>query len=258
MSQPHPKPQAESSQARWTPAAGARAGFTIVAILVVESAVCGASAVAPAVLLFELARHITHPWVRTVVLAMAAAPAYVLFALCLMTFSAASTRLTGARTPRAAEMRIADMEWPLLQWLRYMAATHVVRVFAGPLLRGTPLWTFYLRMNGARVGRRVYVNSLFISDHNLLSFGNDVVIGAEVHLSGHTVERGIVKTGGVTLGDGVTIGLCSVVDIDVVAESRVQVGALSFVPKHARLLEGEIYVGIPAKALHPPAIFGTK
>ena len=216
------------------------------------------SALTPAMLLLALGRAVTDPRLRMAALAFAAAPAYVLFALCLMMASATSARITGARTPPAAEMRIADLEWPLLRWVRYMAASHMVRTLAGPIFRGTPVWTMYLRLNGARVGRRVYVNSLFISDHNLLEFGNDVVIGAQVHLSGHTVEAGVVKTGRVTLGDGVTIGLCSVVDIDVEIGPGAQVGALSFVPKHARLAAGDVYVGIPVKVLQPPAILGTK
>ena len=75
-------------------------------------------------------------------------------------------------------MRLADLEWPLLDWVRYMVAIHIVRLFAGTLFRGTPIWSAYLRLNGARVGRRVYVNSLGVSDHNLLEFGDDVVISA--------------------------------------------------------------------------------
>jgi serine acetyltransferase len=242
----------------WTPAAVTRAAFAILTILVVEVSVCGVSATIPALLLLSLAQTIDSSLWRVVALAMAAMPAYVLFALCLVTVSSTVTRLTGARTPPDTEMRIADMSWPLLQWARYMAASHVVRLFVGVMFRGTPIWTLYLRLNGARFGRRVYVNSLFLSDHNLLTFGHDVVIGGEVHLSGHTVEGGVVKTGRVTLGDGVTIGLCSVVDIDVEIGARAQIGALSFVPKHARLEPGEVYVGIPVKPLHPPAILGTK
>jgi serine acetyltransferase len=258
MQQPRSTPKADVRPGRWTAAAAARVVFTTVVILVVETAVCGASAAVPALLVYAAARGIADPWLRVATIAVAAAPAYVLFALCLMTVSAASTRLTGARTPAGAEMRIADMEWRLLQWARYMAASHVVRMFAGPLFRGTPMWTAYLRLNGARIGRRVYVNSLYVSDHNLLTFGNDVVIGGDVHLSGHTVEGGIVKTGMVTLGDSVTIGLCSVVEIDVNVGPRAQIGALSFVPKHERLEGGQVYVGIPVKPLHPPAILGTK
>ena len=68
-----------------------------------------------------------------------------------------------------------------------MAATHIVRVFAGVLFRGSPIWTD-LRLAGARLGRRVYINSLAMADYNLLEFGDDVVIGEDVHVSGHTVE----------------------------------------------------------------------
>lgn len=43
-------------------------------------------------------------------------------------------------------------------------------------------------------------------DHNLLDFGDGVVIGANVHVSGHTVEAGVVKTAPVRPGRGVTVG----------------------------------------------------
>ena len=258
MSQPRSTSQAEAHSGRWTSAALARAAFTILAIVLAETAVCGLAAVVPASLLYTGLAALPGPWWRVVALAAAAAPAYVLFALCLMTLSAASVRLTGARTPADREMPIAEMGWDLLRWARYLASSYVVRLLAGPLFRGTPVWTTYLRMNGARLGRRVYVNSLFVSDHNLLEFGHDVVIGGEVHLSGHTVEHGLVKTGRVRLGDGVTIGLSSVVEIDVEVGAGAQVGALSFVPKHARLSAGGVFVGVPVKPLHPPAILGTK
>jgi UDP-3-O-[3-hydroxymyristoyl] glucosamine N-acyltransferase len=65
-----------------------------------------------------------------------------------------------------------------------------------------------------------------------------VVIGGGVHLSGHTVEDGVVKTAGVRLGSNVTIGLGSVIEIGVEIGSNSQVGALSFVPKYAKLKGG--------------------
>ena len=126
-----------------------------------------------------------------------------------------------------------------------MVAIHVVRFFAGTMFRGSPIWTAYLRLNGARLGRRVYVNSLGVSDHSLLEFGDDVVIGGDVHVSGHTVEGGVLKTGSVHMGRRVTIGLGSVVNIDVVIGQNTQVGALSLVPKHTRLDRDAVYVGIP-------------
>jgi carbonic anhydrase/acetyltransferase-like protein (isoleucine patch superfamily) len=118
-------------------------------------------------------------------------------------------------------------------------------MIAGTLFRGSPVWTAYLRLAGARLGRRVYVNSLAVTDYNLLEFGDDVVIGDDVHVSGHTVEGGVLKTGAVRLGCNVTIGIGSIIDIDVVAGDRCQVGAMSLVPKHSRLDADALYIGIP-------------
>ncbi len=227
-----------------------RAGSAIALIAVIEAVVLGASAL-PAVVawIWLIEQTESSDLIRAVVLGGALMPSYVLFALCLMGVSAAATRLTGARTPQAAELRIADMKWPLLNWARYMTAIRIVRIFAGTLFCGSPIWTTYLRLNGARIGRRVYINTLFISDHNLLDIGDDVVIGAEVHLSGHTVEGGVVRTGTVRLHRNVTIGLHSVVDIDVEAGPGTQIGAMSLVPKHTRLEPGGVYAGVPVKRI---------
>jgi acetyltransferase-like isoleucine patch superfamily enzyme len=93
----------------------------------------------------------------------------------------------------------------------------------------------------------VYINSLALSDYNLLNFGDDVVIGADVHISGHTVEGGMVKTGTVRLGHNVTIGVGSIVDIDVEVGSHCQIGALSLVPKHTKLEGNAVYAGVPVR-----------
>ena len=132
--------------------------------------------------------------IRAMLAAMAFVPAYLLFSLALVALSSASTRAFGWRTRGGASWQLADLEWPLLDWSRYMVSTHVVRVLVGTMFRSSPLWTWYMRLNGARIERGVYVNSLSISDHNLLTFGDGVVIGEYVHLSGHTVEGGVVKT----------------------------------------------------------------
>jgi hypothetical protein len=184
-----------------------------------------------------------------IVLAALAAPAYVAFAMLLLLVSGLACRLLHLETPADVEMRIDEMSPLLLHWVEYMAAIHVVRFFAGGLLRGTPLWTAYLRLAGARLGRRVYVNSLGLSDYNLLDFGDDVVIGADAHISGHTVERGVVKTARVRLGRGVVVGIDSIIDIGVEAGEGCQIAALTFVPKFAKLDVHSVYGGIPARRL---------
>ena len=152
--------------------------------MVVQSIVCGLAAL-PVAAVWEpmLAWTTGRPIAQAIAMSFAVVPSDALFAIALMFASAAATRLTGWRTQPNARMRLADLDWPLLNWVRYMVATHIVRQFAGTLFRGTRIWSAYLRLNGARVGRRVCVNSLGVSDHTLLELGDDVVIGGDVHLS---------------------------------------------------------------------------
>lgn len=233
---------------------GLRAAWTVVSVLLVESVVFGLAAL-PAVLFFEwhLTWRIGPAWLRIVVLSMSLVPAYLLFVLGLMVLSALAMRTLGWRTPPNAAMPIADLDWPLLVWARYLVSNQLVRLFAGTLVRATPLWTWYHRLNGARIGKNVYINSLSVVDDNLLEFADGVVIGDAVHLSGHTVEHGVVKTAPVRLGRNVTIGVGSLIGIGVEVGDGTQVGALSVVPKYQRLPPAAVFGGVPARRLDVPA-----
>lgn len=229
-----------------------RVSWTIVSLIVVETMIL-AAALAPVLAIWSYLASLTFgPALHLTLFALASGPSYALFLLVLMPVSATVTRVLGWRTPADAEMRLADLDWPLLNWARYMATNHLVRVFAGQLLHGTPVWSAYLRLCGARIGRRVYVNSLAVSDYNLLQFDDDVVVGADAHIAGHTVEHGVVKTAPVRLGKGVTVGVGSIVDIGVTVGPNCQIGALSLVPKHAQLEAGGVYIGIPARRVDRP------
>jgi acetyltransferase-like isoleucine patch superfamily enzyme len=227
-----------------------RVSWALVSVFVVESVVFGLS-VLPAVLFLEwhVRRSLPTATLRILFISMAFVPAYLLFTLALIVLSGLATRITGWRTPKAAELEIDELSWPVLDWARYMVSIQLVRIFAGTLFRATPIWTFYMRLNGARMGRRVFVNSVDVTDHNLLDFADDVVLGGSVHLSGHTVEGGVLKTAPVRLGRGVTVGVGSVVGIGVVAGDGCQIGALSLVPKFAELEAGAVYVGCPVRKL---------
>jgi acetyltransferase-like isoleucine patch superfamily enzyme len=244
--------------ARVTPAQTARVVWTVISIFVVQSVVFGLS-VLPAFLFWTwmlswaLPEVPRLPLLRPAIVAMTLVPAYLVFAVSLVALSAASTRLFGWRTPPEGAWKLRDLEWPLLNWSRYMISTHVVRVLVGTLFRASPIWTMYMRWNGATIGRGVYINSLSISDHNMLEFGDGVVIGESVHLSGHTVEGGMVKTGRVRLARFVTVGLGSMIGIGVEAGEKCQIGALSVVPKYSKLEGGAIYAGVPARRIEKGA-----
>lgn len=228
----------------------ARVAWAVFTVFVVESVVFGL-AVLPAVAFWtwHYRWEGIPPIGRVVFLAMAFVPAYLLFAAGLMLYSAAITRLLGWRTRPGLATHIADFEWPSLDWGRYLVTTHVVRLFAGAVFRSTPVWVMYMRFNGARIGRGAWVNSLALMDHNLLELGDGAVIGSDAHIAGHIVEAGVLKTATVHIGRYVTIGIGTVVEIGAHIGDGTQVGALSVVPKHARLDAGAVYAGAPVRRL---------
>src|SRR3990172_8590662 len=167
---------------RWSLKASCRVLWAVFSCFVVVSLIFGFS-VLPAAMFWDwhFDWKLPWPWLRVILLSMAFVPAYVLFAIALMVLSAIATRVTGWRAPEDVEMPIDEPDWPLLNWVRYATSIHIVRIFAGVAFRSTPVWTLYMRLNGARLGHRVFINSLSVTDHNLLEFGNDVVIGGSVH-----------------------------------------------------------------------------
>ena len=192
----------------------------------------------------------TSTWVHLTLISLAFAPLYLACACTLMLYSALATRVPGWRTPANVELPLREFSWPVLNWGRYLMTIHVVRVLAGPAFRSTTVWNWCMRMNGARLGRDVWVNSLSLMDHNLLDFADVVVIGSDTHVSGHIVERGVLRTAPVRLGTNTLIGIGSVVGIGVASGAGVQVGALSVIPKFSRLEAGGVYVGVPATRVH--------
>ncbi len=228
----------------------ARVTWAVATVFLVESVVLSLS-VLPAVAFWTWHYRWSgvETWMRILFLSMAFVPAYLLFAAGLMVYSAAATRLLGWRTRAGLSTCIDHFEWPLLDWGRYLVTTHVVRLFAGAVFRSTPVWTTYLRLNGARIGRGVWVNSLALMDHNLLELGDGAVIGSDAHVSGHVVEGGILKTARVRVGRRATIGIGTVVGIGAQIGDDAQVGALSVVPKHATLDAGCVYAGAPVQLI---------
>ncbi len=237
---------------RW--ARRARVGWAVLSILLTESVILGL-AVLPAVSFWTWMYdwNVIPDWAQVLAMAMAFVPAYLLFAVSILLYSALAARVFGWRTRPGLNERLADMSWPVLDWGRYLVTIHVARLFAGAVFRSTPVWTMYLRLNGARIGRGSWVNSLKLMDHSLLAFGNQVVIGSDASVSGHIIERGMLRTAPVSLADRVTIGINSVVGIGTTVGHDTQVGALSVVPKFSELKAGAVYAGAPVRLISAAA-----
>ena len=235
----------------WTPAQALRFAWTIVSVFVVESLIVGFAAL-PTVAFFDwlASLDISPSWLKVVIVSMSIIPAYVIFAIALMALSATTMRVLGWRPPTSGDFEIADLPPELCNWARYMISTYVVRTLVGPLTQATLVWTWYMRMNGATIGRRVWVNSLGVTDHCNIELGDDAVIGAGVHMSAHTVERGVVHLAPVRVGSGSTIGVNSHVQIGVEIGDNCQIGSMSLVPKFSQLGPGT-WAGLPVRQIKP-------
>lgn len=245
---PPPHSMPSSRAGRW-----ARVSWTVVSYLVVQSAILGIAALPAALVLHWATPYLpASTWGRVVAGAIGLLPMYLLFGGTLAVTTALALRALRWRTVPGLVLPIAEFGWPLMRWARRAMCTHVVRILVGTAVRGSTLWSWFVRMNGARVGRGVWINSLAVTDHDLLSFGDGAVIGHDVHLSGHTVEAGCVRTGTVRVGRGATIGVGSVIGIDVEIGDYCLVGALSLVPKRSHLAARSTYVGIPVRRLPSP------
>ena len=73
---------------------------------------------------------------------------------------------------------------------------HLVRVFVGTFLRTTPIWVIYMRLNGAQLGRRVWINSLDVafepqdaSESHCHRFATRVTLDIAGHTAAVTTEH---------------------------------------------------------------------
>ena len=103
---------------RQSPGAHALA-WTVATLVVVQTLVCGLALLPVLALWWPLVAWTAgDPVAQVVAASFAVIPSYVLFAVALMFASAAATRVTGWRTRPDASMRLTDLEWPLLDWVR--------------------------------------------------------------------------------------------------------------------------------------------
>ncbi len=229
-------------------ARGWRVTRAVVALLVVESLAFGLAAL-PAIGFWRWVGNV-RTWgpdiLRTAVLAVSVAPAYVIFACALMALTAFFCWALRWRTPEG-EHSIEELSPEVIQWVKYSASTHVVRVICGELFRATPIWRWYLKGMGADIGEGVHINTAALYDINLFTLEDHVVVGGRAQLSAHLVEEGMLKAAPVRFGKGSTIGTGSIVSPGVTVGEKGSIGALSFVTKHTEIPAYTAYGGVPAK-----------
>jgi hypothetical protein len=179
--------------------------------LYVQIAILGGLASAPGVYLALGAWSLTTQWpawARVIAGCCLGWGAYLCYAICVVFVVGAFRVLTRARTPLG---RFPFYSFQAFRWASFNALILLVRYTSMNLIRVTPFLTLFHRFMGMRIGRRVQINTLVVSDSNLIEIGDDTVIGGDVTLVAHAAEHGTLVTAPVKIGSRVTVGLMSII-----------------------------------------------
>ncbi len=207
---------------------------------------CGI-ALAPAIALFDWASARLPPGglLRAAGLGAAATAGYFTFGLALLVVLPVARWVTLARgTPVGRFPYFSVGAW---RWASYNALTLVLRFAFVNWIRVTPFLPLYHRLMGARIGKRVQINTGVVADQNLIEIGDDTVIGGDVTLVCHSAERGQLVTAPIRIGSRVTIGLMAVVFPGCTIGDGAIIAAGAVLSKGARVGPGEIWAGVPAR-----------
>ncbi|RZQ62330.1 Pls/PosA family non-ribosomal peptide synthetase [Amycolatopsis suaedae] len=171
--------------------------------------------------------------------------------LAVIAFCAATKRnVVGEYTPRVEPL------WsPFVRRSEFVTGLYEsAAVPAGlGMLVGTPLLPPLLRWFGARIGRRTWIGTTYLTEFDLVRVGDDATVGTEVSLQTHLFEDRVMKMSVVTVGDGATVGTRAIVLYDAVVGDGVSLGSLSLLMKGEHLASHTSWRGIPAQVTALPA-----
>ena len=114
-------------------------------------------------------------------------------------------------------------------------------------LRGTMWLPLYLRLLGCRIGKRCYIDTTDITEHDLVDIGDDVALNELAGLQTHLFEDRVMKVSGVRVEDRATIGSYAIVLYDAEIGADATLGDLSVVMKGETLPAGTSWEGSPAR-----------
>lgn len=120
------------------------------------------------------------------------------------------------------------------------------------MLTGTPFLPVALRRFGARIGRRTWIATTYLTEFDLVEVGDDAAVGPGVSLQTHLFEDRVMKMSTVRVAPGATVGARSVVLYDATVGSDVDLERLSLLMKGEELGAGGRWRGIPARGVAEP------
>ncbi|KAI9199421.1 uncharacterized protein BJ171DRAFT_585221 [Polychytrium aggregatum] len=121
-----------------------------------------------------------------------------------------------------------------------------VAPFLGALM-GTPFLSIVFRMLGARVGKNVFWATVDLTEHDLLTIGDNCTVGSYAVFQTHLFEDRVMKLGPIEIGKNCNIRTRTIVLYDVAIGNEVDVNPLSLVVKGESLPDKTTWEGLPVR-----------
>ena len=155
--------------------------------------------------------------------------------------------LVGKYRPRSAPM------WTLFVWLSE-AITSLYEAIVVPsinnYLRGTVYLPWVMRLFGAKIGKRAWLDSTDMTEFDCVTLGDDCELNNHTGPQTHLFEDRIMKIGTVKIGNAVTVRSRSTVLYNTQVHENVVLEPMTLVMKGETLPSDSIWSGSPAVAVN--------
>jgi non-ribosomal peptide synthetase-like protein len=150
--------------------------------------------------------------------------------------------------------RLKPGRYPLwgVTYFRWWLADRLCELPRVDLLSGTPLLCWFLRALGAKIGKDVIIDSVYVRAHDLLRIDSGASIGTAVHIGNAGVEQGMLVLGPVHVGREAVIDSYAVLQNDTSLGDHARLGGLSALPSQHRIPDRESWEGSPARRTNRP------
>ena len=134
-------------------------------------------------------------------------------------------------------------------YFRYWVVKSIQRLVPLQFMNGTPLYPFYLKTMGMKMGVDSQISSITVGVEDLLEVGSDVSISSGVVLNNAIVENGLLKLRKIKIEDHAYIGSGAVISGGTTIEAWGELQDLSHLQSGHTIKIGEVWKGSPAELI---------
>jgi non-ribosomal peptide synthetase-like protein len=118
-----------------------------------------------------------------------------------------------------------------------------------PVFSGTPFKNIFSRMEGIRLGKRVFDDGGYFDEYSLIEIGDYSTVNSLCVIQPHSLEEAVFKSGRVKIGAGCTLGVASNLHYDITMGDYVVLEPNAFLMKGEILESDSTWRGNPARSV---------